>query len=161
MLQLFYLAITITAVFYIQSLVVYLSHLCFHQSWSRHYFKVHVRGHHKEYPKNSTCSDAYRNPPSEFDGDFISLLAGALGVIFVALTFPRPYNYVGISFGMLFGLLNYWIHMQMHLSTSRLAAFNWFKNMRKLHAIHHRRMHKNFGLTNFTFDRLFGTFADV
>lgn len=57
-------------------------------------------------------------------------------------------------------LTNFWMLKNKHLA-------RWFKNARRLHDIHHTRisdegrMHVNFGIFFFFFDRVFGTKADT
>lgn len=60
-----------------------------------------------------------------------------------------------------------YLHDRMHLKNFWMARTpvvgTWFRNARRLHEIHHRamndqgRMHANFGIGFFWFDRLFGT----
>lgn len=54
-----------------------------------------------------------------------------------------------------------YLHEQFHLSGSKLQRYRWFRRRRLLHAVHHRDGSRNFGLVDFYWDRLFGTFRDV
>ena len=53
-----------------------------------------------------------------------------------------------------------YLHAQYHVHGSRLQRYSWFRRRRLLHAVHHRDGTRNFGLIDFSWDRLFGTFRD-
>jgi len=51
------------------------------------------------------------------------------------------------------------VHTQYHLNHSWLRRFGWFDRKRELHFVHHRDASKNFGVIEFVWDRVFGTYT--
>jgi sterol desaturase/sphingolipid hydroxylase (fatty acid hydroxylase superfamily) len=84
------------------------------------------------------------------------------------LRFPLTYQVISLLTLVAWPVLMFsYLHDRMHLKDFWMARTPiiraWFCNARRLHDIHHRaldddgRMHANFGIGFFWFDRLFGT----
>lgn len=97
-----------------------------------------------------------------------ALILFSVGGILYALRIPPIY--LAIALATLVGwpiLMFSYLHDRMHLKDFWMARTPilkiWFCSARRLHEIHHRalndhgRMHANFGIGFFWFDRLFGT----
>ena len=52
-----------------------------------------------------------------------------------------------------------YIHDSYHIKNHWLNKYNWYKNHKKYHHIHHLD-DKNYGITNYFYDHLFNTFSD-
>ncbi len=52
------------------------------------------------------------------------------------------------------------VHAQYHLDRTPLDRFGWFRRRRYLHGLHHEQPSRNFGVMDFFWDRLMGTFTD-
>jgi sterol desaturase/sphingolipid hydroxylase (fatty acid hydroxylase superfamily) len=52
------------------------------------------------------------------------------------------------------------LHAAYHVPHHTLNNFEWFREWKRLHQIHHERPTKNFAISCFSIDKLFGTFDD-
>lgn len=142
----------------------HLVHLIIHQPWSGPAFRGHMSHHLELYPPGDLVSDRYRTAKWQNSGVFLFtppfiLILGAVGGLLWWLGAPL---WVTVTFGMTmlaFSLANDFIHDASHIRKHPLRRFRWFKRLCVMHYIHHHDMTKNYGIVNFTYDRIFGTFC--
>lgn len=140
-------------------------HWALHQRWLGAFNKGHMDHHTKQYPPSDLVSEKYRASKWYHSGiflftpAFIFLLAG-LGI--PAHLLGLPLWGIGVFGGVMlfFGLLNDYVHDNMHVEDHWLTRFTWFRRARTTHFVHHRNMKKNFGIFIFTWDRVFGTYRE-
>jgi len=140
-------------------------HWALHQRWSRVFNRAHMEHHELLYPPGRLSSDKYRMPRWYHRGVLLFtpgliILLGAAGGLFWLLGAPWWTLIVFAVVLIGFGLFNDVAHDTMHIRKHPLMKHQWYRRMRKLHYLHHVDMSKNYGIINFSFDRLFGTFID-
>jgi sterol desaturase/sphingolipid hydroxylase (fatty acid hydroxylase superfamily) len=158
--------LTIFIVYLAVSLFGYLVHKALHQSWTGRFNSSHMAHHVTLYPPQDYLSDKYRDAGK--DDTFwifaalslpllaIPILLWLFGLISVILT--------GLALAeMLFiGWLNTYLHMAFHIRNHFLYRIPIikiiFNKWNDFHYLHHVDMQTNFGIFNFKWDRLFGTF---
>jgi sterol desaturase/sphingolipid hydroxylase (fatty acid hydroxylase superfamily) len=55
---------------------------------------------------------------------------------------------------------NWWIHRAYHQSDHWLNMYDWFKNEKNRHYIHHSQPNKNYGIASHFTDRVMGTWTE-
>lgn len=55
---------------------------------------------------------------------------------------------------------NWYIHKCYHTEDCWLNSYAWFRQERKRHMVHHKNIHKNYGIASHFCDKLFGTYID-
>lgn len=118
--------------------------------------RIHVGSHHALYPSSHMVARRYEESEASLTALYL-LPAGALASLFFWLLPVALAAGVTLGLGASFAAHVY-LHEHYHLSGSWLRRYAWFRRRRLLHAIHHRDGTKNFGLIDFFWDRLFGTF---
>ena len=140
-------------------------HWMLHQRWAGPAYRGHMEHHLELYPPSSLTSKAYKpakwyhRGPVLFTPGFVIILAATWGLTSV-LTMPL---WVTVTFGvvmLVYGFGNDWIHDSFHITDHWLNRYAWYGRLRELHYIHHRNMRRNFGIANFTWDRVLGTFRE-
>jgi len=140
-------------------------HWALHQRWSRVFNRAHMEHHCDLYPPGRLSSDKYRLPrwyhrgALLFTPPLLIILATAGGLLWLL---GAPW-WTLVVFGIVligFGLFNDAAHDTMHIRQYPLMKHRWYRNMRKLHYLHHVDMKTNFGIVSFTWDKVFRTFAD-
>jgi hypothetical protein len=141
----------------------YIFHRMFHASWSGRFYKAHMTHHQKLYPANDFYSDSYRDPGK--DNTFWLFLA-AFTPLGIATALLMVFGVISISIGLVaigtmsfIGFINNSLHDSFHLRKSFWHRFWFFDRLQKLHYIHHVDMTMNFGIFNFTWDKLLKTFT--
>ena len=150
---------------------VYLGHLlacltqCLLHRWLGHtttggfVYRTHVGSHHTIYTETRMVSAHYSD--EELSLTPFLLAPAAIWSILSLWLLPTHLavattSGLGLSF-----VLQAYLHLQFHKAKSWLCRHRWFLRLRKRHAVHHRHGNVNFGLVDFTCDRLCGTFCDV
>lgn len=120
--------------------------------------RVHVGSHHRIFSGDRIVAHAYAKDEASltplFAGPAAAVLAIFYWVLPAALFLAASLGFLGTY------ALQAWLHEQFHLHASPLRRHGWFRRLRRLHAVHHHDPRKTLGLTDFVWDRLFGTFAD-
>lgn len=137
-------------------------HFCLHRPWFGPFYLSHQHHHMVAYPNSDFSSEVYRS--SGIDSTFIFFAIAGLPILAIPITLW----WLGIlspilaclSLGqMLFmGLLNNYLHDQVHLNNSWIFQYPFGRFLRKLHRIHHRSQNKNLGIYLFWIDRLLKTY---
>lgn len=143
----------------------HLIHWAIHQRWTGPAHKGHMEHHLELYPPGDLVSRSYRSSKWYHSGvflftpGFIALMA-VFG--FPAYLLGLPLWTVGV-FGVVmlsFGLLNDYVHDNMHVWNHWLNRFAWFRRARVTHFVHHRNMKVNYGIFFFAWDKVFGSYRE-
>jgi sterol desaturase/sphingolipid hydroxylase (fatty acid hydroxylase superfamily) len=137
-------------------------HWALHQPSTRFAHRAHMQHHMVHYPMGRLVSDEYikskwrESGPLLFTPPLLIILCGFGGLLWVLRAPHWTVWVLGIVL-VGFGLLNDYIHDVLHIRRHPLLRFRWYREMRKLHFLHHFDMRCNFGIFNFTWDSVFGT----
>lgn len=150
---------------------VYLGHLlacvtqCILHRWLGHtaaggfVFRTHVGSHHTIYTETRMVSAHYSDEELSLT-PFLIVPAAMWIILSLWLLPPHLAVATALGLGLSFALQAY-LHLQFHKAQSWLCRYRWFLRLRKRHGVHHRHGDANFGLVDFTCDRLCGTFRDA
>lgn len=157
-----YIIITTISCLYVE-LIGYLAHrYIIHQGILGDNIRItHYCHHEKKYPHHDFDSDKYRTAHDTWPWILIIIIFAYLPnwslykldiygkYVMVYLLFLMSLHLVVISY----------IHDSYHIKNHWLNKYNWYKNHKKYHHIHHLD-DKNYGITNYFYDHLFNTFSD-
>lgn len=115
----------------------------------------HIQHHQEDYPTNNLRPNSKRYKHAKSWSWYV------LTVILIGLALliiPWPYSFATILGGLIYAkfVVSYF-HRAFHLPHHWLHKYNWFRNLTKLHDIHHYQV-ANYGIVFFFMDRLFGTY---
>lgn len=120
--------------------------------------------HHQElYPVRSYQSETYRDPGK--NSTVLTFVWASIPMVGAPILFAAS-GWIGwitmaivVAEMLLFGWLSDLIHDQFHLLRSPLNRFAAFRRWNELHYQHHLGdMQTNFGIFDYGFDKLFGTY---
>lgn len=113
----------------------------------------HWEHHEVNYPHDNLRGDTYR------DASVISLYLGVGATVLLLVGFlPWAYSIPLVVSGVIYGwFLVYYFHKNYHITDHWLNKLAWFRNLVKLHDIHHWGPY-NYGILMFPMDRLLGTY---
>lgn len=140
-------------------------HWAIHQRWAGPAYKGHREHHLELYPPSDLVSEKYRASKWYHSGIFLF----TPGFILLLVVFAAPMWLLGLPLWTLgvfggtllgFGLLNDYVHDNMHVRDHWLNRFGWFRDAKVVHFLHHRDMKRNFGIFFFAWDRVFGTYRE-
>lgn len=157
------LLVVVLASFVITTFFGHAIHWALHQRWTGLFYRSHMDHHVKQYPPKDLTSSTYRLPSRGATGfvlftpAFLIILGAAGGLLWL---FGLPLWILAVLGPVMlgYGLLNDHVHDAFHVDNHLLSRFAWFSKLQRSHFIHHRNMKVNFGIINFTWDRVFGTF---
>lgn len=143
----------------------YLVHKLFHQRWAGFTAKSHLIHHTEKYPPTDLISDKYRAAGKNTTVLlFIPVILAALG--FTALlgylgVLSIFYSVLGVAEILVISVAHNALHDAFHVRESWLHKVPGFKRMQDLHFEHHFNMGSNFGIFDFTWDKVFKTYSDI
>jgi sterol desaturase/sphingolipid hydroxylase (fatty acid hydroxylase superfamily) len=118
--------------------------------------------HHEEmYPHDNMISDKYKTSHDTWPWFIPLFIFGYLPLYLIY----KKYNinkYLISMFILQLTLHVYiisYIHDSYHIKNHWLNKYKWYRTNKKYHYIHHLD-NKNYGITTYIFDYLFGTFSD-
>src|SRR5256885_11330697 len=119
--------------------------------------RIHMLEHHGIYSGDALVADTYSDEEKSataYDAAPAVALGGAAYAtlpldIFVVLVAALSASYAA----------HVYVPTQYQLNHSWLRRFGWFHRKRELHFVHHRDASKNFGVIEFVWDRVFGTYT--
>lgn len=120
--------------------------------------QIHTLSHHKIYTPNQFETAEYDKNEKNITYAFL-IPVGILSSVAYGI-FPVEFFIVVVSGSAISYLLQIYLHTHYHLSESWLLRYPWFRRLKALHQIHHIYPDKNYGLINFSFDRVTGTFMN-
>ena len=128
-----------------------------HQPAARFFFRRHVFDHHRIYAPKHLASEKYSDIERSLTPYYAVLVAAAIGLL--ALKLPKA-PLIGLSATLVVSYAAHaYVHEHYHLDKSWLNRWAWFRKRRDLHYMHHRNTRCNFGVLDFYWDRLLGTFV--
>jgi sterol desaturase/sphingolipid hydroxylase (fatty acid hydroxylase superfamily) len=161
--------LTIIISFFITSLFGYVVHWSLHQKWAGILYKAHRVHHFQKYPISDFISDTYRQAGINSTPKFFFI--GALPLIIVPIVLwhagimPLSIMITVLIVEAIMGFLHNYLHDAFHIRNHwlyRVPVINkWFSHWFKLHYLHHYNIKKNFGICNFFWDRVFGSFWKI
>ena len=118
-------------------------------------YDVHVRGHHAQY-RPQLLSDRWI--PTE---QHITWYYAIPFTPMVLMAFWLLPSILFIVHALSLAFTVWWhvfLHRQYHVRGVWLERFEWFREKRRLHFVHHKRSRRNYAIVEYGWDRLFGTF---
>ena len=119
-------------------------------------YRLHKK-HHTNYPVTDLISKTYR-------GRKEGIVAFSCPILIFTLLFYQLVSYYTFKIVMselvCLTIVSDVIHTQIHISNSWLERFEWFKESRRLHFIHHRRLATNLSFAGLSHraDKTLGTY---
>jgi sterol desaturase/sphingolipid hydroxylase (fatty acid hydroxylase superfamily) len=148
--------------FFALTFLGYVSHWCFHRPWSGRFYKSHLSHHFKLYPPSDFYSDKYRDAGKDNTTLLFTLVFSPLILAAIAITVfhivPLVIGIIILAEMAIFGAANNSLHDSFHIKKTFWHRFKFFHKLIGLHLEHHKNIKTNYGIFNFTFDRLFKTF---
>ncbi len=142
----------------------HVAHWVMHRPWIKTLYRAHMVHHYKLYPIEDFESDDYRSAGKDSGTIFFTVLAIPLLAIPVIAWILTPLGLFwalgSIAGGILFGLLNDWVHASFHVRGHILRRLPGWQRMRDRHYEHHVDVTVNYGIWYFGWDRLFNTIRD-
>jgi sterol desaturase/sphingolipid hydroxylase (fatty acid hydroxylase superfamily) len=120
-------------------------------------FRAHLRNHHAIYSSLFTAP-AYIQEDESLTVFYLAPIAACALLAFGLL--PRVLAIVVTTSFLVSLAAHVFLHVQYHLESSALRRFQWFRSRQNLHRLHHEQPNKNFGVVEFVWDRLLGTYTD-
>jgi sterol desaturase/sphingolipid hydroxylase (fatty acid hydroxylase superfamily) len=143
----------------------YIIHRAFHQEWSGTFYRRHYDHHFLQYPKTDLLSDTYRYPNK--GNSSVWLFAICFAPLVLTALFLTIFGVIPLGIGIMIfiemaiiGVANDHLHDSFHIRKTFWARFKYFKELRRLHFLHHMDTQSNFGIFSFTWDRLLGTYKN-
>ncbi len=115
----------------------------------------HIKHHEHDYPVKNLrpATKKYQSARS-----WSWYLLTVFLVVSTYFLVPRPYNFIMIVSGLVYAkLVISYLHSRFHVTNHFLVHSKTFKDIRRLHDIHHWGPY-NYGILFFFMDRLFGTY---
>lgn len=101
-------------------------------------------------------------------GLVLALMLGAFRALHLPAIHQAVFSVVALLWGkFMFGVMHDSMHIEGYWMAEAPVLGPWYRRIRRLHDIHHLeftddgRMLKNFGISFFGFDRLFGTYLET
>lgn len=139
------------------------SHKLLHSKITGKYNKSHMAHHILLYPKHNCFSDTYRSAGKNDSSRFFILFG--MPIIIIPIIMYAVGSITGFSLicslltTLFFGVFNDLCHMYYHTNHHFLDKFHICREMKRLHFLHHVKMQRNFGITNFLFDKVLKSFV--
>ena len=123
---------------------------------SEHIRSLHVDGHHTIYSRGRLVQPEYSDEDKSLSILYVFPAVLAIAPVFVV--FPLAFA-LGFATGILLSYaLHVFLHAQYHLSDALFRDRKWFRTLRALHMVHHRRQDRNYAVIDLYWDKLMGTF---
>lgn len=119
----------------------------------------HTTSHHSFYGPSRFESITYSR--EEKSVSFAYVPVAALHSALCLLLLPWVFAAISILACALTFLAHVYLHEHIHLAESWLLRSPWFRRIKELHRIHHIDQSKNFGVLDFTWDRLTGSYQEL
>jgi hypothetical protein len=119
----------------------------------------HTTSHHSIYGPSRFESTTYSR--EEKSVSFTYLPIAMLHSALCLLILPVAYAVISIFVCAVTFVAHVYLHEQIHLTGSWLLRSSWFRKIKELHRIHHIDQSKNFGVLDFTWDRITGSYQGL
>lgn len=145
------------AIYYLATLMIWIGHYLPHRPDSR-LREFHMGGHHSHYPDSSRMRGANFIYGKGRNDSLVPQLPWLIGLALALWwVLPAGYGLAAVAEVTLLAALNSYVHMHFHLSRSWLWRYEWFRQARAAHDIHHDR-DVNFMVADHFWDKVFGTY---
>lgn len=155
--------LTMVVTYLLTSLLGYIVHWAIHQRWAGFINRAHMTHHLRTYPPGDLVSDRYRSAGSQsavytFLIAFSPLILAPIVLRLAGAFTTGQALAAGVAMATV-GLLNDIIHDSFHVWDHWLGwVVPGYATMRRRHFIHHNDMKVNFGIYDFVWDRILGSF---
>jgi hypothetical protein len=127
-----------------------------HHSIGGEFFRNHINFHHVYYSKENLVSQTYLKE----DGNNTPFFFIPICLVGACMYFVLPVDlFIAQTVAC---AASFYAHVffdrEYHVEGSWLRRFAWFRRMQELHFVHHRHGDCNFAVTDFFWDRIFGTY---
>jgi sterol desaturase/sphingolipid hydroxylase (fatty acid hydroxylase superfamily) len=134
-----------------------------HQALGHHrqggkFFRAHLGNHHAIYSRIFTTK-SYIDEDESLTVYYLAPVAICSALAFWLL--PLPFAVTVLSAFLFSFTAHVYVHVQYHLEDSVLERSRWFRRRRYLHQLHHEQPNRNFGVMEFFWDRLLGTYTST
>jgi hypothetical protein len=118
-------------------------------------FETHAKGHHRKYPPQRLLSETWIESEQHIMWYYALPFVPTAALVF---WLGGPGIFLGHLLGLGFAIWwHIYLHEQYHLRNSPWGRFQWFRQKRDLHFIHHRDVHKNYAIVEYWLDTVLGT----
>lgn len=147
------------------SLFAYIIHWSLHQPWAGKANASHMMHHHK-YPPTNFMSKTYRDTGKDstlriFAVVSLPLIFGPI-IFFLVGILPLYLLLTILVVEAIVGFIYNYLHDAFHINNHWLTRTPWLKDIFRigirLHFLHHVNNKTNYGIFDFTWDKLFKTF---
>jgi len=128
-----------------------------HHRSGGHFFRAHLRNHHAIYSRVFTAV-RYVGEDQSLTAYYLMPIGLCSAVAFWLLPTALAATVVAAFLASLG--LHVYLHVQYHLDHSILDSFRWFRRRQRLHRVHHEQPNRNFGVVEFFWDRVLGTYSE-
>ena len=119
----------------------------------------HYCHHEIVYPYDNMISDKYKTSHDTWPWIIPLVLFGYIPVLSLNnIISKKIIGLLLLQISIHVYMISY-IHDSYHVKNHWLNKYNWYKKNKKYHYIHHLD-NKNYGITTYIFDRVFGTFSE-
>ena len=150
--------------YFFSTFMGYSVHKMLHRRWAGFMNRAHMTHHLIKYPPYHLTSDEYRGAGKDntlFLFAPIILAVLLIIVVMCGLGWISLFHSIFISLEILtISIIHEYIHTSFHLHKTIWKYVPGYSKMRELHFKHHYNMKKNFGIVDFSWDRLFKTIKD-
>lgn len=155
------LLLVIVLTYYFSTFIGYQIHKWIHQSRSGFLNIAHLNHHRKQYPPGNLTSDTYRSAGRDNTTFlFLPFILIIIGILWTGYYF----NIVSLFYALLISveiviisLIHDVLHNSFHLNRSLWHRYPGFSRLKSKHFLHHWNMRKNYGIIDFTWDKILNT----
>lgn len=154
----------VAATYFFSTFIGYFIHKLFHQSWAGFTNRAHMTHHIFKYPPKNLISDEYRSAGKD---NTVIYFIPVVVTMLSAIAWGQHIGWLSLFYAIFISveivvvsLLHEFVHASFHLERSIFHCWPGYGRLRELHFIHHSNMKKNFGILDFIWDYVFGTFID-
>jgi len=157
-IKIFSFILSILATYCFATLIMTCLHYLLGHRWNWCWFaKNHITCHHAHYLRDNLTSNKYI-PDEKNNTPYLMIPVGII-FPFAYLFLPRDLFLVCLATIIMIFIAHVYLHGHYHLKDTWLNRFAWFRWKQQLHFVHHRNMGTNFGVIEFFWDKLFGTYC--
>ena len=148
---------------YLYHIIEYSFHKLGHSRiYGGYIYRLHMNHHRIHYPTTQLKAPAPYKAGDEYylaDG-IVAYLLPSFVILCMLYILVDLYIFLFITLELIcIGGISDHIHTQMHIEKSWLEKYEWFRENRRIHFIHHRKLHSNYSFAglDYTIDRVCNT----
>ena len=120
-------------------------------------FRTHLRNHHAIYSRVFTAAH-YIDEDQSLTAYYLLPITICAALAFWLL--PLALALTVIATFLVSLAMHVYLHVEYHLENSVWNNYGWFRRRQRLHRIHHELPNRNFGVIEFVWDRVLGTYSE-